>query len=275
MPPITVNVDFVGLCLFVSDPATPKMDVLLLAPDLDPDAIPSGPGGLPCGCAKERHHPRIFYNSAYDVEGAPLLKGSFSSIALEDKVLDFTGFGGDLSHAIPAVPNLSQAVDRTVPKFRVSDAPLDLVTSRVSFASGTGAGVVAEHPWELGALGSDVAIAHKVRWTFTVPGPRLDWSLGGLNGRGGQPLTPLFPLNNTIDLRVVNVLREELFATDPTQQPPPPPDTVMAHFLILYAALADPPAALPLPKWKGQAGNGGAIGASYKCGTGFAVLQTP
>lgn len=277
MPPITLNIDFVGLCLYVDEPSqtAPRLHVLLLAPDLDPGAMSSvGHGGGHGQHAISRHHPRIFYDSAYDTPDSTGLSGSFNSIALDDKALDLSRFGGILDASFGSVPDLTAVTGKKIARKRIGPAPGNLISARVSLASGSGTPTIAEGPWELGPI-KETAIAHKLRWTMDIDSAQLSkgalaWELKGLNKRGGQPLRPLYPVGGTIDLWVMNVVRDELFPADKPGDPPQNGEP-MAHFAPFYAALKSP-APGPLPIWRGPDGPGGPIGKNYDCGEARATV---
>lgn len=273
--PITLNIDFVGLCLWANDPKPPKpkgatdvpkplVHVLLLAPDLDPDAVATN-GGHDHG-ATHRHHPRLFYDTAYDADAPAKLTRKFSSISLEDKALDLSAFGGVLDTTLPDIPDISRLESSTIPRFRVGPNPLDLITARITLASGKATPVNPAKPWDLDT-DKGIAIAHKVTWTLTVDTTQLDWALLGLNGRGGQPLTRLRPVGNIINLRIVNVPRADLSATDKPFDAPKPGHQ-MAHFTPFYGVLKNAKKRFA-PIWRGkQTSNGNPVGGNFNCGQG-------
>jgi hypothetical protein len=279
--PIKLNIDYVGMCLYVDDTKNtpPLFHVLLLAPDLDPAAVgPEAHGTGHAGCATDRHHPRIFYDTAYDDPDAQRLTGEHTSISLEDKILDLSHIPGTLDPNLKEVPNISEVAKSTVPRFRVELDPGPLVTARVTVAAGGGTPLDFKGPWEIEPPYLAENIAHKVRWTVQVPdehlkeGRRLEWKLLGLNARGGQPLTPLYAMDGEINLRVMNVTRDELFPEDIPTGTAPQPGVRMSHFQPFYAVL-ERPASRPVPIWRGKPGNGGTIGGGYKCGTARAAVE--
>ncbi|HEY7766751.1 hypothetical protein [Longimicrobium sp.] len=271
---ITLNIDFVGLCLFAEDRTpedggAPKLHVLLLAPDLDPDPVGHGGGH---GGGHVRHHPRLFYDTAYNTAGAGGLTDEFSSISLEDKALDLSAIRGEFNPSLPALPSLTDLTGSVVPRFRVGPDPEKLISARVTLASGSGTPVIAPRPWKLAQM-TGITIAHKTRWTMTLDADRLNWELLGLNSRGGQPLVPLHPVNGAIDLRIVNLPLADLSPTDPDVDEPPRGHE-MKHFSPFYAALADPPPVKErhVPIWDGPGTGGGPIGKNFNCGKAQALV---
>lgn len=269
--PFDLNISFVGMCMFVPAPAGPDPDrlhVILVEPP--ESAHGNGHGGH--AHAVERHHARLLYNTAHDRAGQRPAE-DFNSIGLDYKVLDLSRLSGEIDTTLENVPDLSDITGKTIPREFVGDVPREGVAARITLAAGRVVDRGETGPWELEPPPAPQRmIAFRVTWRIPgIDADRLDWSLGGLNGMGGQPLTPLFPVEDesapsgkSIDLRIVNVPRHEISMTD-IIPPPPPRGTESPHYGVLYT-LFDKPAVTPKPIWRGEEGrDGGGVGSAYSC----------
>ena len=254
-----LNLEFSGMCLYVHErTAEPqRFHVLLLA----------APEEDPCDDEGEhvhRHYPRIFYDTAHDLDDPLRGLTRFNCISLADKVLDLSWIGGELEPLVEALPDVSHIAESGVLPSLLGSSPGSRVGARVTLGAGRGRPLIAEGPWEVDPAAGRVSIAHKIGWTLDVERDRLDWRLLGLNGLGGHPLSPLRPVRGEITLMVKNVMRDDLSTEDP-KGPPPKRGHRMDHFSPYYDALVDPARRL-LPVWRGDEGPGGPIGGNFRCG---------
>jgi hypothetical protein len=260
----TLRVRFCGMCLFIRD-GNSRMHVLLpstagvfpVAPDPadgeggDTDGGDGDGEGQETCCATftdegmriEPHTVRIAFNTAHLQPGRVSLDPFYAQVSLRNRVLDVPRMGAELDTTMPAdLVSLGGNLRGEV----FGDDAGDLLSSRVTFSSGSCTGVAAGRCWSW--AGSVRRMTHVVEWSIPdLPGDELVLPLTQFSGAVGGELGPVYPVNGVVDLEVWHVPYTDL---PPDAVVPPEPDpehpTVAHHFAAMLRLFQDPVYDLPV-----------------------------
>jgi hypothetical protein len=255
----TLRIRFTGMCLFIRDGSS-WVHVLLPSTagtfPVPPQAMGTGhehdeqgQSGSGCGtCTEdgmtiEPHAVRITLDTAHMHPGRVSKDNVLAHLSLKDRVLEVARDGRALNATLPADlvslgGNLREEVFGT-------DAG-DLLSARISFASGECSGVAPGRCWSW--RGTVRRMTHVVEWTIAdVPGDELRLPLKQFSGAFGGSLGPFFPVNGAIELTVMHAPYTDM-PPDPLPLPEldPANPPVAHHFAAMLRLFQEPVYDLPV-----------------------------
>jgi hypothetical protein len=211
-----LHIGFTGLCMFVPEPATKQMHVLL--PNADSHAGHIG-----------QHLTRLYYDKGYLSPGGGL-QDHLKKVELDHKALVVPAFDGTASLGLPR-----QVVDITstagpLDGKQVLDRPKG-VKSRVTLGSGRITYCAPGAYWDLG--GRHVCMTNLVIWTVDVPHDSITLPLERINNGNPGALDTLFPIDGQVFVKVFNALLSDLPGSH-VPLPTPPLGHKADHFIAYY-----------------------------------------
>lgn len=179
----TLNIQFLGLCMFVPDPASPPGTTLVLMPSTPPDMPP--------------HVAMLGVDAACLQPGSSALTGQLTMMPLQGAELSFTGLGAPstAAAAIPAeIANVGDVVRRPIVAAVFESDPGSYLTARVVLDSGTCAAAGVDcwrYPWDT----PERQLAQGALWTIPDVADEPLALVPTLLGNGPAPLLPpLYPV---------------------------------------------------------------------------------
>ena len=228
-----LQVEFVGLCLFVPDPGTSTLRVLMPAV--------SGEHGV------EPHLVRLCFDTACLQPGSAAPSGNLQLVPMERLELPLAA-PGPLDLALPAeLVDVGAVARRPVfPGALYADDPEERLSARVTARSGSAGASDQGACWNYPAPNQPRQLPNRIRWTMgPIEGERLELVFEPLLNGVTQPLPPLYPINGTLALSVWHTPEWEL--PPPALDPGPPAKGTPAHHFAAYYKLFESPVATPLP----------------------------
>jgi hypothetical protein len=252
-----LTIELVGLCLFVPDPQTETLYVLM----------PTADHGM------DPHVARLCFDTAYARPGSTQLDG-FPALVPADKTELALGTGAKLSLDLPVqLVNVGAVAKRPLRPGSLggTEPPAQLV-ARVTLQSGQLYDFAPGACWNYPHAGERRHLANRIVWNVgTVDGDKLALSLLPLAGGGEATLLPpLYPIGGRIALQLYYTPRAEL-PPQPVPIGPPPVDTPAHHFAAYYELFEPPVADEPLPTYVGLSCGDEMGGSPYTC----MAAQTP
>jgi hypothetical protein len=189
-----LHIGFTGLCMFVPDPATGQMHVLL--PDTEKHAGHVG-----------KHYARLYYDEAHEKPGKPA-SGDLETVRLDRRALVVPRFGAAAELALPKEIVDITPTAKPLHHSQVLNAPKG-VFARVTLGSGSITDCRQGAYWQMDER--NVCMSHIVVWTIDVPQDSIQLPLARLNkGREGW-MEELFPDDKgDIWLGVYNTVKQDL-----------------------------------------------------------------
>jgi hypothetical protein len=251
-----LRIELVGLCLFVPDPGTGTLYVLM------PAAGGHGHGVDP-------HVVRLCFDSAHLQPGSPRPNGIPALVAMDRVELVAAAAGGELSLALPdeLVDVGTETRRRIFPGALRGDDPARRLAARVELRTGACTNYQPGVCWSFPTPLRQQRLCNRLIWNVgQIEEERLELAFDPLAGGKGATLPPLYPIDGGIELSVYHTTRDEL--PPAPHDPSPPPWGAPAHHFGAFYALFDPPVTDgPLPLFVGVAcgkhiGDGG---SPYTC----------
>jgi hypothetical protein len=234
-----LQVELVGLCLFVPDSGAKNLYVLMPA------------AGTAHGV--DPHVVRLCFDSAYLRPGSTRLDGLMTLVPMSRVDLAL-GAGGSPSLALPReLVNVGTQARRPIdPDALRRDDTARRLTARVSVGSGMYTTYQPGSCWNYPDGSTPPRrLSNRLFWQVgEVEGDELGLTFTPLAGGTGLTLPPLYPIGGSIELAVYHTPREEL-PPDPVVVPPPPLGTPAHHFAAFYGLFAPPVTDGPLPTFAG------------------------
>jgi hypothetical protein len=265
-----LKITFTGLFLFVPEPGSQRMHVLL----------PKSPHG------PMQHIPCLYYDQGYKT-GGPLGTDPLAQIALDDHVLDLSGYAGVIDPKLPNLVNLNDITNDRIAPDRIDKDIDDRLTSRIELAAGS-AYTEATGRWDLvqptilSPPASPVArMAWWMEWTIPdtmIGASQLDLMFTELHKAPTQKPVTLHPKNGYIELHARHLMAGEPIPTAGNTKPTgllPPPGFTADHFRSYYKVYLNPLAGRDtVPAWRGDGNSDGewGEGAPYTCMIGGGYL---
>jgi hypothetical protein len=255
-----LEIEFVGLCMFVPDPAGRVVYVLMPAAGIAQGAL-----GMP------QHVARLCVDTRYlQPPGSAAGPGLVAQVPLDRVSLAFTG----PPPLDPTIPGVVAAVPNLVSLLACTGDPGPGLTARVTLGAGSVTRTGQAMCWYYPTLASTATLTTTVTWT--IPGVDGDVLSVLLSQLDGNPLPavppPLYPINGLVQVRIFHTERD-LLPPFPMDVPPPPRGTPAAHFAA-YNLLFDPPAQAPVPVFYGFSCDDTQGAVPYTC-MGPAQAQLP
>lgn len=251
-----LHIELVGLCLFVPDPATGSLYVLMPA---------AGGHGHPV----DPHVVRLCVDSAYLQPGSRRPNGIPALVPM-DRVELVGASDAKLSLALPdELVDVGTEVRRPIfPGALRGDDPARRLTARVELRSGACEGYEQGVCWSYPVPLRQQRLCNRLVWNVgKMEEDRLELALTPLAGGTGATLPPLYPIDGRIALSVFHTTRDEL-PPQPHDPSPPPAGTPAHHFGEFYALFDPPVTDGPLPRFVGincGLGGTGDGGSPYTC----------
>jgi len=246
-----LTIELVGLCLFVPDPQTETLYVLM----------PTADHGM------DPHVGRLCFDTAYVRPGSTELDG-FPALVPADGTELALGTGTKLSLDLPfQLVNVGAVAKRPLrPGSLAGEKPPAQLAARAVLRSGQIYSYASGACWNYPRPGEQRHLANRIVWNVgTVDDDKLALSLLPLAGGGEATLLPaLYPIDGGITLQYYYTPRAEL-PPQPIDIGPPPPDTPAHHFAAYYELFEPPVADEPLPTYVGLTCGDGLGGSPYTC----------
>jgi hypothetical protein len=219
-----LDIVFTGLCMFVPDPRSEQMHVLLA----DADHHAGHFGG--------KHYARLFYDEGYEEPGGELTK-KWEKVKLDKRALLVPRFGPGAALTLPKqVMNLEPIVGK-LPFAQVLNDPTS-VKGRVTLGSGRITACAPGAFWRLGAR--EFCMTNAVVWTVEIPQDSIELPLARLKNGSKGWLDELFPIGGRIVLWVVNAMKDDMPGSgEPVASHGPPGEHFSAYY-DLYQGSSNP-----------------------------------
>jgi hypothetical protein len=234
-----LQVELVGLCLFVPDRGAENLCVLMPA------------AGNAHGV--DPHVVRLCFDSAYLRPGSTQLDGVFALVPMSRVDLAL-GAGGPPALPLPReLVNVGAQARRPIdPDALQGDDTARRLTARVSVRSGMCTDYQPGSCWNYPDPSTPPRrLSNRLFWQVgEMEGDELGLAFTPLAGGKGITLPPLYPIGGSIELAVYHTPREEL-PPDPVLIPPPDLGTPAHHFAAFYGLFAPPVTNGPLPTFAG------------------------
>jgi len=231
-----LEIEFVGLCLFVPDPDTRRLRVL--APSTCHGAPPE----------MEEHVVRLCFDIAYLQPGSTSPSGILALVPVNRQELELTGTP-EPNLTLPG--ELGNIRDVTAQPFRAGvldgSDPDKHLSARVQATSGWCAGYAKGACWNYPNSTDRQCLCNRLTWAVARDEDRLEWALTALDGGTGRELPVLYPIAEQVEGETVEKIKVALYHTtrdelppDPAKPGPPAPGTPAHHFAGFYTVYECP-----------------------------------
>lgn len=262
-----LEIEFVGLCMFVPDSQAEAVYVLMPAT---------------CENAEKKIDPhvvRLCVDTAYLIKDSTAPTGVFALAAMDRVELTLVTTGTAATDTLPAelVTIGGAGTTSKISSVALGAAPGSMLTGRVTLRSGACSGYDHGVCWNYPKPDTPRRLCNRVTWTLA--GYKDDWldlSTTLLDGGGpGLTIPRLYPMAEPNAGGTRSVIRASLYHTTREELPPVPMQPAMPgvddpadHFSAFYTLLAPVPADRPIPKFVGDkcpCDTGGVGGSPYTC----------